>query len=89
MELEGGKSKIKALANPVSGEDLLPRLLAVTSPGSPVAQLVKNPPAMQETPVGLIPGSGGSAGDGVVYPFQYFCACFPDGSAGKESTCSA
>ena len=49
MELEGGKSKIKALANPVSGEDLLPRLLAVTSPGSPVAQLVKNPPAVPKT----------------------------------------
>ena len=73
MELEAGKSKIKALANPVSGEDLLPRLLAVTSPGSPVVQLVKNPPTMQETLVVSIPGSGGSAGEGVVYPLQYSC----------------
>ena len=71
MELEAGKSKIKALANPVSGEDLLPRLLAVTSPDSPVAQLVKNPSTMQDTPVGSIPGLGGSAGEGNCYPLQY------------------
>ena len=35
-----------------------------------VAQLVKNLPAMQETPV-LIPGSGRSAGEGIGYPLQY------------------
>ena len=33
-----------------------------------VAQLVKNPPAMQETPV---PGWGRSAGEGIGYPLQY------------------
>ena len=71
MELEAGKSKIRALANPVSSEDLLPRLLAVTSPDSPIAQLVKNPSAMQDTPVGSIPGLGGSAGEGNCYPLQY------------------
>ena len=35
-----------------------------------VAQLVKNLPAMQETPVQL-PGSGRSAGEGIGYPLQY------------------
>ena len=35
-----------------------------------VAQLVKNPPAMQETPLS-IPGSGSSSGEGIGYPFQY------------------
>ena len=33
-----------------------------------IAQIVKNPPAMQETPV---PGSGTSAGEGLVYSLQY------------------
>jgi len=33
-----------------------------------VAQLVKNPPAMQETD--SIPGLGRSAGEGIGYPFQ-------------------
>ena len=37
-----------------------------------IAQLVKNPPVMQETPVwGLIPGSGISPGEGKGYPLQY------------------
>ena len=35
-----------------------------------VAQLVKNPPAMQED-LGLIPGSGRSSGEGIGYPLQY------------------
>ena len=35
-----------------------------------VAQLVKNLPAMENTP-GLIPGSGKSAREGVGYPLQY------------------
>ena len=35
-----------------------------------IAQLVKNPPAMQVDP-GLIPGSGRSAGEGIGYPLQY------------------
>ena len=34
------------------------------------AQLVKNLPVMWETP-GSIPGSGGSAGEGIGYPLQY------------------
>ena len=33
-----------------------------------VAQLVKNPPAMQKTD--SIPGLGRSAGEGIGYPFQ-------------------
>ena len=36
-----------------------------------VAQLVKNLPAMQETLVRSIPGSGRSAGEGIGYPVQY------------------
>ena len=38
-----------------------------------IAQLVKNLPAVQETP-GSIPGSGRSAGKGIGYPFQCFGA---------------
>ena len=34
------------------------------------AQMVKNPPAMQET---WIPGSGRSPGEGNGYPLQHFC----------------
>ena len=34
-----------------------------------LAQLVKNLPALQETPV-LIPGSGRSTGEGIGYPLQ-------------------
>ena len=36
-----------------------------------IAQLVKNPPAMQETPVQFLGGSGRSAGEGIGYPLQY------------------
>ena len=35
-----------------------------------IAQLVKNPPAMQETP-GLIPGSERSLEEGIGYSLQY------------------
>ena len=35
-----------------------------------VAQLVKNPPAVQETPV-QFPGSGRSPREGIGYPLQY------------------
>ena len=38
-----------------------------------VAQLVKNPPAMQETPVRFL-GWGRSAGKGIGYPLQYLGA---------------
>ena len=46
------------------------------SRGFPVTQLVKNLPAMQETPfnvgdLGLIPGSGKSSGEGNGNPLQY------------------
>ena len=37
-----------------------------------IAQLVKNPPAMQETPVGFL--EEGSAGQWVSYPLQYYWA---------------
>ena len=40
-----------------------------------VAQLVKNPPAMQESNLpSLILGSGRSRGEGVGYPLQYSSA---------------
>ena len=42
-----------------------------------IAQLVKNPPAMQ-----AIPGSRGSPGEGIGYPLQY--SGFRCGSAGKK-----
>ena len=56
-----------------------------------VAQLLKNSPAMQETP-GSIPGSGRSTGEGIGYPLQYSWASLSwlgGGSAGKESDCNA
>ena len=36
-----------------------------------MAQTVKNPPAMQETPVQFLPGLGSSLGEGIGYPLQY------------------
>ena len=36
-----------------------------------ISQLVKNPPAMQETLPGSIPGLGRSCGEENSYPFQY------------------
>ena len=39
-----------------------------------IAQLVKNPPAMQETPV-QFPGSGRFPREGIGYLFQYSWAC--------------
>ena len=50
-----------------------------------IAQLVKNPPAMQETP-SSIHGLGRSTGEGIGYPVFLGFSC---GSAGKESTCNA
>ena len=43
-----------------------------------MAQLVKNPPAMQET-LGLIPGLVRSPGRGHGNPFQYSCLENPHG----------
>ena len=45
-----------------------PRLWA-----SPLAQMVKNLPALQETQVHSVPGSGRSPGEGNGNPFQYSC----------------
>ena len=45
------------------------------SRASLTAQLVKNPPAMQETPVQFPPGSGRAAEEGIGYPLQYSWAC--------------
>ena len=45
-------------------------MTSLSNGASLVAQLVKNLPAMQETP-GLIPGLGISPGEGKGYPLQY------------------
>ena len=47
-------------------------MTSLSNGASLVAQLVKNLPAMQETP-GLIPGLGRSPGEGSGYPLQYSC----------------
>ena len=47
---------------------------------SQVAQMVKNPPAVQETP-GLIPGLERSPGEGTGNPLQYSCLENPLGRA--------
>ena len=51
-----------------------------------IAQLVKNPPAMQETPVDSWVGKIWWRRDRLPTPIFFG---FPCGSAGKESTCSA
>ena len=53
------------------------------SGASLVAQLVNNPPAVQESPV-LNPGSGRSFGERIGHPLQYSLG-FPGGSDGKET----
>ena len=42
-----------------------------TKGASLIAQLIKNPPAMPETPPSLIPGLGRSPGEAIGYPLQY------------------
>ena len=51
-----------------------------------IAQLVKNPPPMQETPVQLLDHEGPSGRDRL--PTPVFLG-FPCGSDGKESACNA
>ena len=51
-----------------------------------VAQLVKNPPAMQKTLVRFL-GWEDPAGEGMGYPLQYSWTSL-GGSDGKESTCN-
>ena len=51
-----------------------------------VAQLVKNPPAMQETPVRFLGWEDPRRRDTLATPV--FLG-FPDGSAGKDSSCNA
>ena len=45
---------------------------SIVSLVSSVAQLVKNPPAMQDD-LGSVPGLGRSPGKGKDYPLQYSC----------------
>ena len=51
-----------------------------------VAQMIKNPPAMQETPVRFLSQKDCWRRDGL--PTPVFLG-FPGGSAGKESACKA
>ena len=60
--------------------------LAYILRASLVAQLVKNPPAMQETPVQFLGQEDPWRRDRL--PTPVFLG-FPCGSAGKESTCNA
>ena len=57
-----------------------------------IAQLVKNLPAMEETP-GLILGLGRSTGEGIGYPLEWvphgLYWGFSCGSTSKESICNA
>ena len=48
----------------------MPNFSSRETQASLIAQLVKNPPAMKETP-GSIPGSGRSAAEGKGCPLQY------------------
>ena len=59
-----------------------------------IAQLVKNPPAMQDTLVWFLGGLGRSAGEEIGYPLQYSwaslvaqVACFQGDTIGKKSAC--
>ena len=61
---------------------LLPTYLKIPLP---LAQLVKNPPAMQETPVQFLGREDPLERDRL--PTPVFLG-FPGGSAGKESTCN-
>ena len=53
---------------------------------SPIAQLVKNLPARQKTPVRFLVGKIRWRRDRLPTPVLF---CFPCGSAGKESACNA
>ena len=57
---------------------------SIPSQNSLIAQLIKNPPAMQDPDPGLIPGLGRSTGEGIRLPIPVFLG-FPYDSAGKES----
>ena len=54
-----------------------------------VAQLVKNPPAVQETSLRVL-GREDSPGDGIGFPLQYsWASLVARGSDSKESACNA
>ena len=61
-------------------------LAAAAAGVSLIAQLVKNPPAMKETPVQFL-GWEDPPGEGIGYPSQVFGG-FLCGSTGKESICN-
>ena len=63
------------------------RTLVISVGASLVAQMGKNPPAIQQTR-GSIPGLGRSPGEGTGYPTPVFLG-FPGGSDGEESACNS
>ena len=63
------KLKLQYFGHLIQRDNSLEKILMLGR-ASLIAQLVKNTPAMQETP-GLIPGSGKSAGEGIGYSLQY------------------
>ena len=72
--LRGPVTTPPKVLQPVGYLTLRPHALRPTLRLSLKAQLVKNPPAMQDTLVlflGLTPGSGRSPGEGIGYPLQY------------------
>ena len=78
-----GKAPERSLCLHPTVSTLLPTYLKIPLP---LAQLVKNPPAMQETPVQFLGREDPLERDRL--PTPVFLG-FPGGSAGKESTCSA
>ena len=63
------KLKLQYFGHLIQRDNSLEKILMLGR-ASLIAQLVKNTPAMQETP-GSIPGSGRSAGEGIGYSLQY------------------
>ena len=81
----GGAEEVDTL-RPVRGI-LQSRQDCIKSRASLVAQLVKNPPAMQETPVQFLGWEDPWVRRRDRLPTPVFLG-FPGGSAGKKSTCS-
>ena len=69
-----------------SASTWIPGVFPLFPSDSLVAQLVKNPPAIQETP-GLIPRLERFTAEGIA-PHSSVFLSFPGGSAGKESACN-
>ena len=71
-EVATGLEKVSFHSSPKEGQcqRMLNYTIKHTVRASLITQLVKNPLAVQETPVGFL-GSGRSTGEGIGYPLQY------------------